>query len=176
MRTKVLIAAALLALIANAVAMAAPGPADVVLAFNKAVTERKVDDALKLLAPGSVQFTLRSSHPEMGDTSTKLTGDLIAHWRVVTSVVLPATASYQRIATVSNTRVDGDLATVWATIASTTVEKNGEARHAKFSEVYLLVLTDAGWQIGAMADNRVASNVTSAAPKPGAKPAPKPAQ
>lgn len=167
MRLKLLTAITLLAALANVTATAAtPAPADIVVAFNKAITARHVDEALKLLAPGSVQYTLRSSHPDMGDAATKLTGDLITHWRVVTSVVLPATAAYDRLATITETRVDGELATVWAMISSTTVERDGTKRQAKFSEVYLMVHTADGWQIGAMADNRMSSDVTPDAPKP----------
>ncbi|MCE7901864.1 MAG: hypothetical protein DYH20_04200 [Gammaproteobacteria bacterium PRO9] len=167
MRLKLLTVVALLAALANVPAIAAtPAPADVVVAFNKAITARHVDEALKLLAPGSVQYTLRSSHPDMGDAAAKLTGDLITHWRVVTSVVLPATAAYDRLATITETRVDGELATVWAMISSTTVERDGTKRQAKFSEVYLMVHTADGWQIGAMADNRMSSDVTPDTPKP----------
>lgn len=167
MRIGIMSAVAVLALLGNVIAVAAPGPTDIVQAFNKAISERHLDEALKLVAPGSVQYTLRSSHAETGGGGFKqTTTDLATHWRTIAPIVLSGTTAYQRVPKIIDSRVDGDLATVWVTITSTTVERSGEKRQASFSELYLLVHTAAGWQIGSMADNRAGSSLASSAPKP----------
>ena len=66
-----------------------------------------------------------------------------------------------------DTRVDGDLATVWAQVASETVERNGKSRKDNFSEVYLLVRTGGAWQIGAIADNRGTDSLVGRARRAG---------
>lgn len=131
-----------------------PGPADVVKAFNGAITERKLDAALAHVAKGSVQYTLRAAHAGVPTGEGGITSDLKAHWSMIGPVVIGATSSYQRIPEILDTRIDGDLATVWAQTSSESVDRNGKAQQNKFSEVYLLVKTAGGWQIGAMADNR----------------------
>lgn len=143
-----------LALLSQTAPAATPGPADVVQAFNRAISARKLDDALPLLAKGSVQYTLRSAHPGIPTGTGGVTGDLKTHWSTISQVLFAVTTSYQRVPEILDARIDGDLATVWTRVASATVERNGRQRQDKFSEVYLLVRTEAGWQIGAIADNR----------------------
>ena len=140
-------------------------PAETVQAFNQALSRKDTNAALTLIANGSVQFTLRSAHsdiPSGGPAS--VTGDLKAHWSAIGPVVFGSTTAYNRTPKVTNTRVDGDLATVWTDTATETVGKNGSKRTDSFSEVYLLVHTASGWQIGAVADNRGANKVNAAAP------------
>jgi len=148
--------AALLAVVlaANTGYAADPGPADVVKAFNSAITERKLDAALGHLARGSVQYTLRAAHAGVPTGDGGITSDLKTHWSTIGPVLISATTSYKRVPEIIDSRIDGDLATVWALVSSDTVERNGSHKQSKFSEVYLLVRTPAGWQIGAMADNR----------------------
>jgi hypothetical protein len=55
----VLVIVLALVLIPAALRAADPGPADVVQAFNRALTDRKLEEATALLAKGSVQYTLR---------------------------------------------------------------------------------------------------------------------
>jgi len=128
-------------------------PADVVQAFNRALTARQLTDATALLASGSVQFTLRSAHAGVA-TGPSVTGDLKTHWNQIGPVLFAVTSTYRREPKILDTRVDGDLATVWTEIASETVERSGKSRKDRFSEVYLLVKTKDGWRIGAVADNR----------------------
>jgi hypothetical protein len=161
--------ATLLAIVlaASAAQAADPGPADVVKAFNGAITARKLDVALGLLAKGSVQYTLRAAHAGVPAGDGGITSDLKTHWSTIGPVLISATTSYQRVPEIIDTRIDGDLATVWALTASDTVERNGSRKESRFSEVYLLVRTPAGWQIGAMADNRSTSAFAGApAPTP----------
>jgi hypothetical protein len=140
-------------------------PAETVQAFNQALSKHDMDAALALIANGSVQFTLRSAHsdiPSGGPAS--VTGDLKAHWSAIGPVVFGSTTAYNRTPKITNARVDGDLATVWTDTATETVGKNGSKRSDSFSEVYLLVHTASGWQIGAVADNRGANKISAGAP------------
>jgi hypothetical protein len=142
------------------------GPADVVLAFNKALTARKLDDATALFAKGAVQYTLRAAHAGVTTGDGGVTSDLKTHWNTIGPVLFAVTSTYQRVPTVTDTRVDGDLATVWTTVASETVERSGKRRQDNFSEVYLLVRTGGAWRIGAIADNRGTDSMTVGAPGP----------
>jgi hypothetical protein len=140
-------------------------PAETVQAFNQALSEHDMKAALALIANGSVQFTLRSAHSDIPSAGPgSVTGDLKAHWSAIGPVVFGSTTAYNRTPNVTNTRVDGDLATVWTDTATETVGKNGSKRSDSFSEVYLLVHTASGWQIGAVADNRGANKINAAAP------------
>jgi hypothetical protein len=151
-------------LVATAVAApAAPAaePAAVVTAFCAAVSERKLDRVTALFAPGSVQFSLRPSHTGVGDQpSGSLTSDLKAHWSMIGPVLFTATKSYSRKAEILDTRVDGDIATVW-TRTTTVTERadNAGKKTDEFVEVYLLVRKDGQWKIGAVADNRRPNDV-----------------
>jgi len=166
----ILRATLLAAILAAATAQAAdPAPADVVKAFNGAITARKLDVALGHLAKGSVQYTLRAAHAGVPTGDAGITSDLKTHWSTIGPVLIGATTSYQRVPEIIDTRIDGDLATVWALISSDTVERNGSRKQSRFSEVYLLVRTAAGWQIGAMADNR-STSAFAAAPATSASP------
>lgn len=149
---------------------AGPGPAEVVQAFNRALSARKIEDATALLAKGSVQYTLRAAHPGVtGTAPTGITSDLKTHWNTIGPVVFSVTSVYSRVPKILDTRIDGDLATVWTQVASETVERNGKSRKDSFSEVYLMVRSGGAWQIGAIADNRGTDSL-SVAPAAGAKP------
>ena len=162
-RITILLSALLFAATAQA---ADPGPADVVKAFNSAITERKLDVALTYFAKGSVQYTLRSAHAGVPTGDGGITSDLKTHWSTIGPVVISSTSAYRRAPEILDTRVDGDLATVWALTSSETVDRGGKAQQNKFSEVYLLVKTAGGWQIGAMADNRGATAFAGAPTAP----------
>ena len=139
-------------------------PDETVQAFNQALSKHDLNAALALIADGSVQFTLRSAHSDIPSTGPgSVTSDLKAHWSAIGPVVFGSTSAYNRIPKVVNTRIDGDLATVWTSTATETVGKNGSKRSDSFSEVYLLVHTASGWQIGAVADNRGANKVNAPA-------------
>lgn len=141
------------------------GPADVVQAFNRAISARKLDDALALMAKGSVQYTLRSAHAGVPTGTGGITSDLATHWSTITQLLFTVTTSYQRVPKILDAHIDGDLATVWANVATDTVERNGKQRQDSFSEVYLLVRTGGGgWQIGSIADNRGTDRLPVKAP------------
>ena len=133
---------------------AEPDPAATVVAFNQSLSARKLDAALALLAPGAVQYTLRAVHAGVTTPSGSITSDLKNHWRTVGPVLFGVTKRYDRVARIEQTHSEGDLATVWATVSSKTVERSGKQRDDRFSEVYLLVRQDGSWKIGAIADNR----------------------
>ena len=156
------IAILLSALLFAATAQAAdPGPAEVVKAFNSAITERKLDAALAYFAKGSVQYTLRAAHGGI-TTGEGITSDLKTHWSTIGPVVIGSTSAYRRIPEILDTRIEGELATVWVMTSSESVDRSGKPKLSKFSEVYLLVKTAGGWQIGAMADNRGTSALAGA--------------
>lgn len=133
---------------------AGAAPADVVKAFNRAVSSRKLEDATALLAKGSVQYTLRAAHAGVTAGPGGITSDLRTHWSTIGPVLFSVTTTYTRVPEILATRVDGDLATVWTKVASETVERSGKSRKDAFTEVYLLVRAGDTWQIGAIADNR----------------------
>jgi ketosteroid isomerase-like protein len=134
---------------------AEPGPVDVVRSFNEAITRRDLAAALPLIATGGVKFTLHAAHAGMQEApGGSVAGDLKAHWSQVGSLLFMVTKSYKREPTIIDTRVDGDLATVWAKIASETVGREGKSSAEQFVELYLLVRTAEGWRIGAIAGNR----------------------
>jgi hypothetical protein len=153
-------------LFAGTLQAADPGPAEVVKAFNGAITERKLDVALTYFAKGSVQFTLRSAHAGVSSGEGGISSDLKTHWSTIGPVVISSTSAYRRVPEILNTRDDGDLATVWVMTSSETVDRSGKAQQNKFSEVYLLVKTAGGWQIGAIADNRGATAFAGAPTAP----------
>lgn len=138
----------------GAAGAAGPGPAAVVQAFNQAISNRKLEDATALLAKGAVQYTLRSPHAGVTTGTGGITSDLKTHWNTIGPVLYSVTTTYRRVPEIQDTRVNGDLATVWTKIASETVERSGKSRKDSFSEVYLLVRIGDAWLIGAVADNR----------------------
>lgn len=148
-----------------ALSAAERSPAETVQAFNQALSKHDLDAALALIANGSVQFTLRSAHSDIPSAGPgSVTSDLKAHWSAIGPVVFGSTTTYNRTPKVTNSRIDGDLATIWTDTATETVGKNGSKSTDRFSEVYMLVHTASGWQIGAVADNRGANKINTAAP------------
>lgn len=148
-------------LFATPVPAADPGPAEVVKAFNSALTERNLDAALAQFASGAVQYTLRSAHAGV-PTGAGVTSDLKTHWQTIGPVLIGATQSYKRIPELLDVRIDGDLATVWAKTSTESVERSGSRKQGSFTEVYFLVRTASGWRIGSMADNRGTSQLARA--------------
>ena len=112
--------------------------AGVVTAFSAAISNQKLDIALSYLASGGVQFGLRPSHSGMGNQPAQLTSDLRAHWSMIGPVLFAATKSYARKAEIIHSHADGDLATVWARIETTSqpVDK-AETRTDRFVELLL---------------------------------------
>lgn len=152
---------------ATAVTPAASEAGAVVTSFCDAISSRNLDKVLGYLAPGSVQFSLRPSHAGLGGQPPTLTSDLRAHWSTIAPVVFGATKSYSRSAKIIDSRVDGDIATVWATVVTTTVRGDKpETKREEFVELYLLVRKDGQWKIGAVADNRRPSDVGIGGGKP----------
>ena len=160
---------ALALLMTGSASLGAP-PADeaaaVVTAFNAAITSRDLAKATNLLAPGGVQLSLRPSHTGLGGKQPALTTDLRAHWAMIAPVLFTATKGYSRKAEILDARAEGDLATVWAKIATESVHADKSATRDKFVELYLLVHKDGGWKIGAMADNRNPNDVGIGGKKP----------
>jgi hypothetical protein len=146
-------------------AVAAATPADVardVLAaertvrdFNAALSARRLDTALALVARGAVNFNLRVAHGDPGAAAPPLTSDLAAHWSTVSPILFGQTRSFTREVRGLSTQLEGDLATTWAQIATVTQPRDGSAAvQMAFSEAYLLRREAAGWRIIAMASAR----------------------
>lgn len=135
--------------------------AAVVTAFNAAVTGRDLEKAASYFAPGSVQFTLRPSHPGTGGApADSLTSALRSHWMMVGSVLISATKVYSRKAEILDSRAEGDIATVWTRVTTVTERSDkAEKKTDSFVEVYLMVRKDDRWMIGAMVDNRRPNDV-----------------
>ncbi len=171
MKTRTVGVVAVIAVLAGNAAIAASTPATeaaaVVTSFGEAVSSRNLDKVLDYFAPGGVQFSLRPAHGGLGSAPASLTGDLRAHWSTIAPVVFSATRAYSRTAEIIDTRVDGDIATVWATVTTTSVRSDKqETRKDEFVELYLLVRKDGQWKIGAIADNRRPNDVGIGAATP----------
>ncbi|MCC7009635.1 MAG: hypothetical protein IT184_12565 [Acidobacteria bacterium] len=136
----------------------AAGVERVVVAFNRAISERRIDDAAKLVADDAVQFAIRPAHAFTGPSNgaaPALTSDLEATWRTVVGVLSSAVRRYDRTVLRMDTRVDDRLAMVWATIRTETEPRDGAAPSiTEFAEVYLLRGTEDGWQIVGTANSR----------------------
>lgn len=130
--------------------------ADVVLAFNEAVTEQDVDAALSNVATGGVQLNLHASHAKMGEEAG-LTQDLDALWRTVGAVLFSTLEAYQRTAEPVDVDVDGDVATVWTNTTTVAHGADGDETVLDFTEVYLLLRLDEAWKIAVVANNRPAT-------------------
>jgi hypothetical protein len=143
----------------------AHGPEATVVSLNQTITSRDTERLGGHFATGGVQFTLRPSHK--GLATQGLTADLGQHWSTIAPVLFAATSSYTREAEILDSRVYGDIATVWARISTKTVAVSSAERTSQtFTEVYLLLNTAGGWKIAAMADNRPADDIGLAAPDP----------
>ncbi len=153
------LAAFILLLMSPLWAQAGSGPADVVTAFNRAVSERDLDTALAQLADGGVALQLRPAHPGMPD-NPPLTGDLVKTWQMVGAILFPSTEAYSRVPTITDVVEQGEIATVWADTVTTTQRKNvAKPMVLEFSEVYLLVKKAGVWKIAMNADNRAPDEI-----------------
>lgn len=135
----------------------AQSPDAVVEAFNRSISERDIEAALAHLAQDAVQFNLHAAHADLDPGETALTQDLGALWRVVATVLFSSLHDYRREAAVIDTRIEGDIATVW-TRTTTRTQRKAEipATALTFTETYLLFRRQAGWKIAAVANNRPA--------------------
>lgn len=132
--------------------------ADHVRAFNEAVTNRDLDAAVALLAPGSVQFVQGGSHEGLGAPDERLAQDLVTQWQVVGAVLFSSTESYTRSVEVTSVEADGDVATVWTRTRTETVQAAGAPPSVlEFSEAWLLLRLDGEWTIAGLANNRPAT-------------------
>lgn len=139
-------------------------PAAAVKAFNAAISARDLPGATAHFAEGAVQFTLRPAHAGMAASAPQgLSMDLKTHWTQVGSLLFSVTQTYTRTPTIVDTRVEGDLATVWTQLATERLERNATGpRREEFAEVYLLVRKDGSWRIAGVADNRAATRAGAA--------------
>ena len=96
--------------------------AELVTAFNQALSNRDMETMLSLLADGAVRFNLRPSH--QGLTEDTLAQDLKLHWQTVGSVLFSVTETYQRSIQVTAVHVDADLATVWVETQTRSVSRS----------------------------------------------------
>jgi len=150
----------MLLMLVPAVNAAEPGarPGQIVLAFNAAIPEGDVDTIVDLLADGGVHFTIKSPHE--GFVPEKLTTSIVPYWKMVAPVIATSTSIYEREVEIIDAREMGNIATVWAGIATRRQLKGKEEiKTAAFNHVYLLIQTPAGWKIASIADNRAVDTV-----------------
>lgn len=138
---------------------ASAGPADAlrtVRDFNAALSTRRLEAALDLIEPGAVQFSIRAAHGFTAEgAGAPLTGDLVAQWRAVAGVLYAATRSYRREVLRAETRAEGDLAMIWATVRTSSEPLEGRpAPSVQFAEAYLLRRAEGRWKIIGMANAR----------------------
>ena len=133
---------------------AALGVEEVVLAMNRAVTERDLRAILAQFAAGAVQVNLSAAHADATDEAETIV-DLAGQWKAIAPIIFANTESYTRSVEEMATHVDGELASVWARIRTETRRPAVQgAVTVTFSESYLLALVDGGWKILSVANNR----------------------
>ncbi len=131
---------------------------ETVRAFNQAMSTGDKDNVLAQLADGGVQFTLRALHE--GVNPDKLTAPILPHWTMIAPVIFASTDGYTRDVEILSAEAHGDIATVWTRTTTTSVRKSSsETTTATFTEVYLVIATNAEWKIAAIADNRVGTTL-----------------
>ncbi len=132
---------------------------ETVLSFNRAISAKDTDAMLSHLADGGAQFTLRSAHA--GTEPESLTVDIVSHWRTIGPVVFASTSAYERKAKILESRVDDEIATVWAQMTVRTTPLGSDDSHERsFTEAYMLVSKPDGWKIAAIADNRAGTKLS----------------
>jgi ketosteroid isomerase-like protein len=141
---------------ADAASPPAATPEQVVRAFNAAISARRLDAALALLAPGAVNFSLESAHAftTAPGAAVPLTADLATHWRTVGPVLFSMHRRYQREVDAATTHQDGQLAMVWTRLRTTSELQRGDATLLVFSEAYLLRREAGAWRIAGVANSR----------------------
>ncbi|MGD9597741.1 MAG: hypothetical protein AB7G76_06905 [Steroidobacteraceae bacterium] len=131
-------------------------PVAVIHAFNAAISGRQLDQALATLAPGAVKFNFGSAHrfsaPPGG--AEPLTSDLAVQWRTVAPVLYAANQRYLREIVAATAHIEGDLATVWARVRTTSEARDGNRTVLEFAESYILKLDDGVWRIAGVANAR----------------------
>lgn len=133
-------------------------PEDAVTAFNTSISAKDLEGTIAALAEGGAQFTLRAQHAEAAPD--KLQSEIKGYWTTIAPVVFATTSSYKRLIEITDTRTDGDIATVWTnTRTESTRLKATDAQVNEFSETYLVIRTAGGWKIAAIADNRQATKL-----------------
>jgi SnoaL-like domain len=147
---------ALTTLAASAAGPATNSPEDVVRAFNAALSERRLDAALALVARGAVNFNLESAHAftSTPGATAPLTSDLVAHWRMVAPVLYAANRRYTRQVDAAATQADGDLAVVWARLRTRAEPLRGAPTLLVFAETYVMHREAGGWRIAGIANSR----------------------
>ena len=149
---------ALAAVLSLLSAQVSADPAATVVAFNQALSARDQDSAMDKLAPGGVQFTLRSMHD--GVSPDKLVTPITPHWSMIVPVIFASTSSYTRDVKVLDSEAHGDIATVWTQTRTVSARAGSDkATENEFTEIYVLVNAPAGWKIAAIADNRQATRI-----------------
>ncbi len=132
------------------------GPAAVVRDFNAAISQRRLDAALALLAPGAVNFQLQAAHSftSRPDRPEPLTSDLTAHWKSITPILYATNRRYERVVENATVHADGLLAIVWAKLRTHAEPLQGAPTSLVFHETYLLRAQDGRWHIVGIANSR----------------------
>ena len=147
---------AITTLVASAAGPATNSPEDVVRAFNAALSERRLDAALALLAQGAVNFNLESAHgfTSAPGATAPLTSDLVAHWRTVAPVLYATHRRYTRVVDDAATREDGSLAVVWTRLRTRAEPLRGAPTLLVFAETYVMHREAGVWRIAGIANSR----------------------
>lgn len=157
-RWSLLALAGFFALAQSAAAAATPSesPEATVRAYNLALSERRLPDALARLAAGAVKFNFGSAHSFSAAPggSEPLTSDLALSWRTVAPVIYGSSESYRREVLRATTQRDGGLASVWAGLRTTTRGKDGKLTIVEYAENYVLRLDGGKWLIAGVASSR----------------------
>ncbi len=125
----------------------------VVLDFNAAFANEDEEGLINTMVDGGVQFTIKSAHA--GVDPKGLTENLPEYWSGIIPVIFKMTRSYTRTANIIDSRVEGDIATIWADIETHSVRiLIGTEKRQSFKEAYFVIRTDQGWKIAAIMDTR----------------------
>jgi ketosteroid isomerase-like protein len=143
-------------LAASAASPPATSPEEVVRAFNTALSERRLDAALALLAKDAVNFNLETAHgfTSVPGATPPLTSDLAAHWRTVAPVLFATHRRYTREVDAASTQADASLAVVWTRLRTRAEPLRGGPTLLVFAETYVMHREAGGWRIVGMANSR----------------------
>lgn len=132
----------------------------VILEWNAAISRRDLGGMMDCLMDGAVQVQIESPH--FGFGKPELTKDLATSWQQVASLLFQIAESYVRTVSELETRIDGDLATVWAAVhAETQMQSDGEVIVRDFREAYWLTREGDAWKLAAVVNSRTAGDAGS---------------
>ena len=137
---------------------------NLVVAMNRAVTDRDLEAILATFAPGAVKVDLYRAHVFGGGEDQPFepgeVSDLAARWQTVAAILFNSTRLYERKVSSIDIHVDGGMAVAWAVIDTRSQSRveGAPIKANRYTEVYLAREIDGAWKIVATSNNRSDAN------------------